>query len=106
VVLVDNANSDWTAMLYALHPRRSLLQTGLPETQAAIARALEDPRIRTVWFLRSTRDITGLNGKFAAMLRARMSEHVHSYEAYTPLERRVMGAGAPAYFQELAEYKR
>jgi len=106
VVLVDNANSDWTAMLYALHPRRSLLQTGLPETQAAIARALEDPRIHTVWFLRSTRDITGLNGKFAAMLRARMSERVHSYEAYTPLERRVMGAGAPAYFQELAEYKR
>jgi hypothetical protein len=106
LILVDNANSDPIAMLYALHPRRSLLQTGLPETQGAVARALEDPRIRTVWFLRSTRDITGVNGKFQAVLRTRMSERVHSFEAYTPLELWVMGGGAPRYFQELVEYRR
>ncbi len=106
LVLVDNANSDPIAMLYALHPRRALLQTGLPGTQEAVARALEDPRIRAVWFLRSTRDFSGRNAQFQAALRARMSERVHSYAAYTTLERWVMGAGAPAYFQELVEYRR
>jgi len=83
-----------------------VLQTGLPGTREAVARALEDPRIRTVWFLRSTRDITGLNGEFQAMLGARMSHRVNSYEAYSGLERRMLGAGAPAYFQELVEYRR
>ena len=106
LVVVDKANSDPIAMLYALHPRRSLLQTGLPETEEAVARALENPQIRTVWFLRSTRDISSENERLQALLRARMSERVHSYEAYTPLERWALGAGAPAYFQVLAEYRR
>jgi hypothetical protein len=112
-ILVDSTNSDPVALLYALGGRRPLLRTSLPETPAALARLLADPRIRTVWFLRNTHDVSpaGLNRQFQAQLRAAMTETVHPYEPYTPLERLLMGAAwrnheAPRYFHELLEFRR
>src|ERR1019366_2702520 len=90
---IYSTNSDPIALLYALDGQRSLLQTSLPETPAALTRLLADPRIRTVWFLRNTHDVSpaGLNAQFQAQLGARMAETVHRYEPYTPLERVIMG---------------
>ena len=112
-ILVDSTNSDPVALHYALDGQRSFLQTGLPETPAALTRLLADPRIRTVWFLRNTHDVSpaGLNGQFQAQLRTRMAETVHPYEPYTPLERFIMGIPggtheAPRYFHELSEFRR
>ena len=116
-ILVDSTNSDPIALLYALDGQRSLLQTSLPETPAALTRLLADPRIRTVWFLRNTHDVSpaGLNAQFQAQLGARMAETVHQYEPYTPLERVIMGPpmgppmrrrDAPRYFHELIEFRR
>ena len=112
-ILVDSTNSDPVALLYALGGRRPVLQTSLPETPAALPRLLADPRIRTVWFLRNTHDVSpaGLNTEFQAHLRAAMTETVHPYEPYTPLERLLMGAAwrnheAPRYFHELLEFRR
>jgi Dolichyl-phosphate-mannose-protein mannosyltransferase len=107
-ILVDSTNSDPIAMLYALHPQRSFLQTSLPETPAGLARLLADPQIRTVWFLRNTHDVSpaGLNSQFQVQLRAHMSETAYPFEPYTPLERLLMGAHAPQHFQELLEYRR
>ena len=112
-ILVDSTNSDPVALLYALGGRRTLLRTSLPETPAALARLLADPRIRTVWFLRNTHDVSParLNSQFQIQLRAAMTETVHPYEPYTPLERLLMGAAwrsreAPHYFHELLEFRR
>lgn len=107
-ILVDSTNSDPVAMEYAL-PGRSLLQTSQPGTQSAIDRALADPRIRTVWFLRNTHDVSPAqwNAGFDGELRSRMRATVHSYEPYSPLERYLMHRpDAPRYFQELIEYRR
>jgi hypothetical protein len=107
-ILVDSSNSDPIALLYALNRRRPYLQTALPETPAELTRLLGDPRVRTVWFLRNTHDVssTGLNTQFEAELRARMAETVHSYEPYTPLEHFLIGPQAPRYFHELLEFRR
>ena len=111
-ILVDSTNSDPIAMLYALHPKRAFLQTGTPETLTQIDRLLADPRIRTVWFLRSTHDVSParLDDQFQAKLRSQLTETVHPYEPYTPLERYLFGrldaSQAPRYFQELLEYRR
>jgi hypothetical protein len=85
----------------------------MPETSAALTRLLADPRIRTVWFLRNTHDVSpaGLNAQFEARLRPGMAETVHSYQPYTPLERLLMGSlggtrEAPRYFHELLEFRR
>jgi Dolichyl-phosphate-mannose-protein mannosyltransferase len=104
VTLVDSTNSDPIAMEYELRGR-DFLQTSHSGTQEAIARALDDPRIRTVWFLRNTHDVSpeGWNARFDAELRARMHATVRSYEPYTPLERRLTGR---VYFHELIEYRR
>ena len=69
-----------------------------------MTRLLADPRVRTVWFLRNTHDVSpaGLNAQFEAQLRARMAETVHSYEPYTPLERFLMGSQCPAIFSRIA----
>ena len=111
-ILVDSTNSDPVAMMYALDARRPILQTGLPETPATLARLLADPRVHTVWFLRNTHDVSpaGLDARFEAELRARMTESIHPLAPYTPLERYLMGMGgaqeAPRYFHELLEYRR
>ena len=51
------------------------------------------PIFRIVWFLRNTHDVspTGLNAQFQAQIRARMAETIHPFEAYTPLERVILG---------------
>jgi hypothetical protein len=108
VVLVDSTNSDPVAMEYELHGR-SFLQTSRPGTQAAIDRALEDPKIRTVWFIRNTHDVSpeGWDMRFDTELRSRMRAEVRSYEQYSPLERYLMHRpDAPLYFHELIEYRR
>jgi hypothetical protein len=107
-ILVDSTNSDPIALLYAFNRQRPYLQTALPETPAELTRLLDDPSVRTVWFLRNTHDVspTGLNARFEAQLRARMAETVHSYEPYTPLEHFLMGTRAPRYFHELLEFRR
>src|ERR1019366_9452520 len=112
-ILVDSTNSDPIALLYALDGQRSVFATSLPETPAALTRLLADPRIRTVWFLRNTHDVSpaGLNAQFEARLRPGMAETVHSYQPYTPLERLLVGTlrgthEPPRYFHELLEFRR
>jgi hypothetical protein len=112
-ILVDSTNSDPVALVYALNPRRAVLQTGLPGTSDELTRLLGEPRIRTVWFLRNTHDVSadGLDGQFEVRIRARMAETVHPFEPYTPLERYLMGAAGggrepPRYFHELLEFRR
>jgi hypothetical protein len=112
-ILVDSTNSDPVALFYALGGQRPCLRTGMAETPAALTRLLADPRIRTVWFLRNTHDVSPaeLNAQFEARLRPGMTETVHPYEPYTQLERLLMGtlAGnheAPRYFHELLEFRR
>lgn len=108
IILVDSTNADPIALFYALQPLRLFLQTARPETSAELNRILADPQIRTVWFLRNTHDVspTGLNAQFQARFHASMTETVHSYEPYSPLERFLMGAQSPRYFHELLEYRR
>ena len=109
VILVDSTNSDPIAVLYALDGRRSLLKTGDPGAQPALDKLLADPRIRTVWFLRNTHDVSpnGLDGRFETQLRSVMTVTAHEYERYTPLEKAVMKSpDPPEYFHELLEFRR
>ncbi len=112
-ILVDSTNSDPVALEYALHGQRPCLWTGMAGTPAALTRLLADPRIRTVWFLRNTHDVSpaGLNAEFEARLRPGMAETVYPYQPYTPLERLFFGTlpsthEAPRYFSELLEFRR
>ena len=112
-ILVDSTNSDPVALAYALDGQRPCLWTGMAETPAALTRLLADPRIRTVWFLRNTHDVSpaGLNAQFEARLRPGMTETVYPYQPYTPLERRIMRTlrgtkETPQYFHELLEFRR
>jgi hypothetical protein len=111
-ILVDSANSDPRAMEYALGPSRPLLETGDPAAALAIERLLAEPKVRTIWFLRSTHDISAakLDERFEKQLRAAMPVTVHPYEAFTPLETRLMRALAmrdpPAWPHELLEFRR
>jgi hypothetical protein len=109
VILVDSTNSDPIAVMYVLNGQRALLRTDDPATQAVLDRKLADPRIRTVWFLRNTRDVSpeGLNARYEAQLRSGMSVRVHEYEPYTALERALMRTPEPPrYFTELLEFQR
>jgi hypothetical protein len=110
VILVDSANSDPTALEYALGPSRGFLETTLPDTESRLASRLADPRVRTVWFLRATHDISGRNATYDALLSAAMRPVIHWYEPATPLEARFLRAAGmrspPAYFHELEEYRR
>ena len=112
-ILVDSTNSDPVALEYALGGQRPCLWTGMAETPAALTRLLADRRIRMVWFLRNTHDVspTGLNAQFEARLRPGMTETVHPYQPYTPLERLLVRTlrgthEAPRYFSELLEFRR
>jgi hypothetical protein len=109
--LVDSTNSDPIALLYALHGRCPVFQTGLTETPATLTHVLADPRVRRLWFLRNTHDVSpaGLNSQFQAQLGAAMAETVYPYEPYTRLESLLMGARGgthPRYFHELIEFRR
>jgi hypothetical protein len=112
-ILVDSSNSDPVALEYALDGQRPCLWTGMEGTPAALTRLLADQRIRTVWFLRNTHDVTptGLNAQFEARLRPGMTETVYPYQPYTPLERLLLGTlrgtnEAPGHFSELLEFRR
>jgi hypothetical protein len=112
-ILVDSTNSDPVALEYALDRQRPCLWTDRAGTAAALTRLLADPRIRTVWFLRNTHDVSpaGLNAQFEARLRPGMTETVYPYQPYTPLERLLVGAlrgirEPPRYFSELLEFRR
>jgi hypothetical protein len=111
-ILVDSANSDPRAMEYALGPSHPFLETGDPAAAPAVARLLAEPQIRTLWFLRSTHDISpaGLDTRFERRLRAAMAVTVQPYEAFTPLETRLMRAmgmrDPPAWSHELLEFRR
>ena len=111
-ILVDSANSDPSAMEYALGPARPFLETGDPAAAAAVARLLAEPQVQTIWFLRSTHDISAaqVDAQFEQRLRAAMAVTVHPYETFTPLETwlmRTMGMrDPPAWAQELLEFRR
>ncbi len=111
-ILVDSTNSDPTAMEYALGPSRPILETGDPEAEQTVSRLLAEPKVRTFWFLRNTHDISAakLDERFEKQLRAAMAVTVHPYEAFTPLEIRLMRAmgmrDPPVWSQELLEFRR
>ena len=111
-ILVDSANSDPLGLMYALGPERPVLETGDAAAPRAVAALAADPRIRTVWFLRNTHDVSpaGLNARLAQQLGAAMRATVHAYEPYTPLESRLLRLlgmpNPPACFTELWEFQR
>jgi hypothetical protein len=108
VVLIDSANSDPTALQYALGPSRPVLQTTRPGTE----RALAESRARTIWFLHNTHDIStdGVNTRIEAHLRAIARPTTYYYQPYSLLERALMVAlgmrDPPWYFHELLEVRR
>ncbi len=108
-VLVDSTNSDPFAVEYALGP---VLRTSSPEAPATVEGWLADPRIRTIWFLRNTHDVSAdkLDGRFEDLLRGGMRETVFPYEPFTPLEMDLAGAvgvkNPPRYFHELLKFQR
>jgi hypothetical protein len=99
-------------MQYALGSSRPFLETGSPAAAPTVARLLAEPQIRTIWFLRSTHDISAarLNERLERQLRAAMAVTVHPYEAFTPLEIRLMRAmgmrDPPAWSHELLDFRR
>jgi hypothetical protein len=111
-ILVDSTNSDPRGMEYALGPTRPLLETGDPGAAPAVSRLLAEPKVRTIWFLRSTHDVSAakLDERFERQLRDAMSVTVYSYEAFTPLEIRLMRAmgmrDPPDWSHELLEFRR
>lgn len=111
-ILVDSTNSDPPALAYALGPARPFLKTNVSGTEPALRRLLADPRIRTIWFLRNTHDVSPerLDARFEMELRPAMPVTVHPYQPFTPLELRLMrGIGMtnpPGYFHELLEFRR
>jgi len=112
VVLVDSANSDPLALRYALGPFRVVMETGDLGTPEQLARLLAAPELTTVWFLRSTRDLSpdGRSDRIEASLRRGMRfVAAASFEPFTPLETALMRAigiaDPPHYFQELLEFR-
>jgi hypothetical protein len=57
-ILVDSTNSDPPALAYALGPSRPFLETSNPAAGQAVSRLLAAPRVRTIWFLRNTHDVS------------------------------------------------
>ncbi|MGA2725394.1 MAG: glycosyltransferase family 39 protein [Bryobacteraceae bacterium] len=111
-ILVDSINSDPNAMEYALGPSRPFLKTDDPAAALAVARLLADRKVRTIWFLRNTHDLSEaqLDERFEKQLGAAMAVTIHPYEAFTPLEIWLMRAmrirGRAAWFHELLEFRR
>jgi hypothetical protein len=112
VILIDSANSDPTGMEYALGPDRPFLPSAAPPTHDALAARLASHRVRTVWFLRNTHDISsgGVNERFEADLRKMAKPAVLYYQPYSVLERglmQVLGMREPPWYaQELLQFRR
>jgi hypothetical protein len=110
-VLVDSTNSDPIGLRYALGPDFPVLETAEKDARKTIATDVADPRIRTVWFLRNTHDVSsGLNEQFAAEITAAgLHKRVWPLQPYTALEKRALRAmgmtDPPAYFSELLEFR-
>ena len=108
-VLVDSTNADPIGLAYQLGP---VLETGAPSTAAAIDQIIRDPKVRTIWFLRSTHDVspTELDSQFERILSPGMRESVYPIESLTPLEMKVAEAAGvrdpPRYFQELLKFEK
>ena len=111
-VLVDTPNSDIVGLAYCLADSRRVLDTRDPGTGPAIAAAVRDPQVRTIWFLRSTHDVTPehLDERFEKQLRAAMKARVEQFGAFSPLERSAMRrigiSEPPEYFQKLLKFER
>jgi hypothetical protein len=111
-ILVDSTNSDPDALDFALAGSRPTLKTSGPGTAQAVDRLLADPRIRCIWFLRNTHDISvfRLDERFERQLGAAMQATVHPYERFSPLERRAIRlagiAPPPVWFHLLLEFRR
>lgn len=107
VILVDSANSDPPGLEYALGSTRPVIQTTSPDAARLPAR-----RIRTVWFLRNTHDVSpgSANQRLETELRQTTRPTVLYYQPYSLLERAVMHAMGmrepPWYAQELLEFRR
>ena len=112
VIVVDSANSDPTGLEYALGPDRPFLSSAAAGSRDALSSRLVNHRVRTVWFLRNTHDISadGVNEQMEAELRKSMKPAVLYYQPYSVLERGLMhGLGMrepPWYAQELLEFRR
>ena len=108
-VLVDSTNADPIGLEYQLGP---VLETKEPTTPAALDRAIQDPKIRTIWFLRNTHDVSAdqLDRQFEQTLTQAMHETVYPIEPFTPLEIKVAQAAGvkdpPRYFQELLKFEK
>jgi hypothetical protein len=111
-ILVDSSNSDIIGLRYVLNDAPAPLATEDPDAPAKVAQWVDDPGVRTIWFLRNTHDVSpeAFDARFAAQLSARMRVTTYSYEPFTPLERRLMRAlgmrDPPLYFHELLEFQR
>jgi hypothetical protein len=111
-ILVDSANSDPTALEYALGPGRPFLLTTADTTDAALNARLADRHLRVVWFLRNTHDVSpdARNTHFEAMLRQHMGVTTYYYQPYSLLERGLLRTtgipNPPWYFHELLEFRR
>jgi hypothetical protein len=111
LIVIDSVNSDPVAMQYALGPSQDYVETGKADAPDRVALRLRDPRVRIVWFLRNTHDVSpgGINRRLDAAMRPGMRISVYEYEKFSPLETammRAMGVHAGPYFSELVEYRR
>ena len=112
VIVIDSANSDPVAMQYWLGPERPFVWTTRPGSERELDARMADHRVRTVWFLRNTHDVSqgGVNARFEERLRANMRSTIYYYQPYSLLERGLMGVAGmrerPWYFQELIEFRR
>jgi hypothetical protein len=107
VILVDSADSDPVGMEYAVGAGRTVVRTTSTDAEQAIRR-----RVRTIWLLRNTHDLSpgGVNQQVEAELRRSMRPTVFYYQPYSLLERAMMSAlgmhDPPWYAQELLEFRR
>jgi hypothetical protein len=107
-VVVDRANSDHDALAYLLGDARPMVSS----EDALAGRIDQDPAIHTIWFLRSTHDVSPgrVNDALAARLLATGRAKVRGYQPFSPLQKRVMRAARiahpPDYFQVLIECRR
>jgi hypothetical protein len=105
VVLVDSTNSDPIGMQLALGDPWRVVQTSDATAAAEVAAWLADTKVKTIWFLHNTHDVSDnhLNQLFEKRLQPAFTEKIIGYEPFTPLEKRVMHAD---YFSELVIFTR
>lgn len=107
-VLCDEYNTDFRALRHYLGSAWDvpLLYTPAASTLAA------DPRIRTLWILRNTHDISPAeyNTRFEQQLAASWRVSRHYYLPFSPLQRKLAALAGiqnpPQFFQVLTEFRR